>query len=108
MDFQEVARASELEVGRLKRCKVEGRDIAVVHTESGFFAIDNTCPHRGGPLSEGDVIGNEVVCPWHLWGFDASTGVCDGNSEVRIQTHELKIEDDRVLVKLSSIAPTGP
>ena len=108
MDFIEVATASELKVGRMKRCTIDGRSITVVHTKDGFFALDNTCPHRGGPLSEGDVIGNEVVCPWHLWGFDAATGICAGNTDIRVQTHELKIEEDRVMVKLSTLAATGP
>jgi nitrite reductase (NADH) small subunit len=108
MEFIEVARVEELKVGRVKRCVVNDRALALVHTRDGFFALDNTCPHRGGPLSEGDVIANEIVCPWHLWGFDAATGVCAGNPDIRIQTHELRIEDDRILVKLTSVAVTGP
>ena len=68
-------------------------------TASGFFALDNTCPHRGGPLAEGDIIANEIVCPWHLWGFDVATGTCGGNPDLFVSTHEVRIEGDRVLVK---------
>jgi nitrite reductase (NADH) small subunit len=101
MEFTELAGAAELPVGRMKRFTVDDRNITVAHTKDGYFALDNTCPHRGGPLSEGDVIGNEIVCPWHLWGFDAATGICIGNPEIRVSTHEVKLEDGRLMVKLS-------
>jgi nitrite reductase (NADH) small subunit len=100
-EFIEVARASELPVGRAKAVSVAGQTVAVYHTKSGFFATDNVCPHRGGPLAEGDVIGNEIVCPWHLWSFDVVTGVCPGNTEVRVATHEVRIEGERILVRVS-------
>ena len=100
-DFIEIARTNELAPGRAKACSVEGRTIALYHTSEGFFATDNTCPHRGGPLSEGDLIGNEIVCPWHLWGFDVQTGVCTGNAEIQVAAHQVRVDDDRVMVKLS-------
>ena len=107
MEFIELAGATELPVGRIKRFTIDGRDIALSHTSGGFFATDNVCPHRGGPLSAGDLIGNEIICPWHLWGFDAATGICTGNSSIRISTHEVKLDDDRLLVKLSPRVMTG-
>src|SRR5688572_32218469 len=54
-EFVEIARTSELPVGRVKAFVVDGRTVAVYHTTSGFYATDNTCPHRGGPLAEGDL-----------------------------------------------------
>jgi nitrite reductase/ring-hydroxylating ferredoxin subunit len=101
MDFIEIARASELPVGRAKSIRIANRTIALYHTPKGFFASDGTCPHRGGPLGEGDIIGDEIVCPWHLWGFNVHTGVCEGNRDISIVTHEVRVEDDRVLVRLS-------
>lgn len=100
-DFIEIAKASDLAPGRATACSVEGRTIALYHTTEGYFATDNTCPHRGGPLAEGDLIGNEITCPWHLWGFDVKTGLCAGNPEIRVLAHEVRVEDDRVMVKLS-------
>ncbi|HEX6159081.1 MAG TPA: Rieske 2Fe-2S domain-containing protein [Thermoanaerobaculia bacterium] len=99
-EFVEITTTGALPAGRMKAFKVGERTIALCHTAAGFFAVDNTCPHRGGPLAEGDLLGNEIVCPWHLWGFDAVTGVCNGNPEITIVTHEVRIDDDRVLVKL--------
>lgn len=99
--FVDIANVNDLPVGRVRSYVVDGRKIALYHTESGFFASDNTCPHRGGPLGEGDLIGEEIICPWHLWGFDVATGVCTGNPEMGVVTHEVKIESDRIMIRLS-------
>ena len=101
MEFIDIASIHDLPVGRARTVKVGDRSIALYHTVSGFFASDNRCPHRGGPLGEGDIIGGEIICPWHLWGFDIASGECTGNAEVSIVTHEVKVEGDRILVKLA-------
>src|SRR5687768_14305192 len=100
MPFIEILNTSDVPLGRAKACSVGERTIAVYHTADGYFATDNTCPHRGGPLAEGDLIGNEITCPWHLWGFDVATGLCAGNSEIAVTTHELRVDGDRILVRL--------
>jgi nitrite reductase (NADH) small subunit len=99
--FVEVAKTHDLPLGRAKAVDVGGRIVAIYHTNDGFFATDNTCPHRGGPLAEGDLAGNEITCPWHLWGFDVVSGACPGNPEVSVTTHEVRIEGDSVQVRLS-------
>ena len=99
--FVEVAKVDELPVGRARVCTIGDQRVALYHTSKGFFASDNTCPHRGGPLGEGDIIGDEIVCPWHFWSFEVATGVCPGNPELKIATHEVCIEGDRVLVKIA-------
>ena len=76
-------------------------------TARGFFATDNTCPHRGGPLAEGDLIGDEIICPWHLWGFDVRTGLCPGAADYTIATHEVKVDGDRILVRLAPVRETS-
>ena len=99
--FVEVAKVSDVPVGRVKAIHVDGRILALYHTANGFFATDNTCPHRGGPLAEGDLAGNEITCPWHFWGFDVVTGACPGNPEIAVATHAVRVEGDSVLVRLS-------
>ena len=101
VEFIDVASINDVPTGRVRRLVVEGRTIALYHTSRGFFASDNVCPHRGGPLSDGDLIGDEIICPWHLWGFDVKTGVCTGNDSVSIVVHEVKVDHDRILVKLA-------
>ena len=98
--FVEIARVEELPVGRVKAFPIDGRTIALYHTQDGFYATDNTCPHRGGPLAEGDLIGNEITCPWHLWGFDVVTGACPGNPEIAVATHEVRVDGESVQVRL--------
>lgn len=54
----------------------DGREAVLFHLDEGFFAIDNACPHMGGPLNEGEVSDCTVTCPWHGWSFDLKTGNC--------------------------------
>lgn len=102
MEFIAVGHVYDVPVGRVRGYTIGGRKIALYHTERGFFASDNVCPHRGGPLADGDLIGEEIICPWHLWGFDVATGVCTGNAGISVLTHEVRIEGERILVRLST------
>lgn len=100
LDFIDIGSIDEIPLGRPATRIVEGRKIAVCRTSSGIHALDNTCPHRGGPLGEGDLIGEELICPWHLWSFDVKTGRCPGSTDVGVAAHDVKIEGRRVLVRL--------
>lgn len=98
--FIDAGSIADLPLGRAKAISAGDKKIAVFHTAKGFFALDNTCPHRGGPLAEGDIIKDEIICPWHLWGFDLASGLCAGNPDIFVATHEVRIEGERILVKL--------
>lgn len=75
--------------------------IAVFRTAGDeVFALDDRCPHRGGPLSEGMVHGTRVTCPLHSWVFDLATGLAQGADEGRVRTHAARIEAGRVLLDL--------
>ena len=69
-----VAQATELTPGKATAVEVEGNRLAVFNVEGTFYAIEDTCPHAGGPLSEGRIEGCKVVCPWHDAEFDLKTG----------------------------------
>ena len=106
--FRSACREDELPVGRCRVADVSGRKIVVYHIEEGFFATDNACPHRGGPLGEGDLIGREIVCPWHLWSFDVISGLNPGSpdgSEISVRTHEVRVEGGEVLVRIDDREP---
>jgi nitrite reductase (NADH) small subunit len=107
-EFNDVAALAELPVGTTRQVLLEGRKVAIYRTARGVFASDDRCPHRGGPLSEGDVMGNEIVCPWHLWSFDVETGENPAGPDCALVLHQVRIEGDRILVKLSPDAPTDP
>lgn len=55
----------------------EGMDIALFKCEGKIYAMENTCPHMGGPLGEGQLEDCIVTCPWHGWQFDVRTGACE-------------------------------
>ncbi len=62
-DFVRVAKTTELEPGQGRLVEAKGKQIALFNVGGKFFAVDNTCTHRGGPLAEGEVSGHEVTCP---------------------------------------------
>lgn len=74
MAFTRVAAVQEVPPGKGKQVTVNNRPIAVFNVDGNFYAIDDTCTHRGAPLWEGELHGNEVECPWHGARFDLTTG----------------------------------
>ena len=71
--FIKVATTSELEDQQAKLVEAEGQKIALFRVRDAFYALSDTCTHRGGPLSEGAVEGTEVTCSWHGARFDIAT-----------------------------------
>jgi nitrite reductase (NADH) small subunit len=66
---------SLIPVGEGRNFEIAGQRIAVFHTRAGqVFATQAECPHKNGPLADGLVGGNTVICPLHSWKFDLSTG----------------------------------
>jgi len=72
--FLTVAKTEEVAPGRGKMVEVSGKRIALFNVSGAHYAIDDTCTHQGGPLSEGVLTGNEVTCPWHGAVYDVTTG----------------------------------
>ena len=73
--------------------------VAVFRTGTDqVFALDDRCPHKGGPLSEGIVHGTSVTCPLHNWVFDMATGEAQGADAGRVGTHPARIEAGRILL----------
>ena len=82
------------------RCvNTPGGKIAVFRTaEDQIFAIENRCPHKAGPLSEGIVHGASVTCPLHSWVFDLATGEAQGADEGSVRTYPVKVEDGVIFI----------
>jgi nitrite reductase/ring-hydroxylating ferredoxin subunit len=74
MAFVKVATVSELPPGKAKQAKVGEKTLAVFNVNGAFYAIDDTCPHRGASLAEGELEGHEVICPLHAAVFDVTSG----------------------------------
>jgi nitrite reductase (NADH) small subunit len=84
--------------------EVNGRALALFNLDGRFYAVDNDCPHRGGPLGEGELDGPIVRCPWHAWRWDVRTGANVNNPAVKIACFPVTIEGDAILVDLTAPA----
>lgn len=90
----------DLQSGACARIELpDGNEIAIYNVDGEFYATDNSCPHRGAPLSEGVLCGHVIECGLHGWQFDVRTGECLTVSET-IRTYELKIEDGILICEI--------
>ncbi|MEX2113757.1 MAG: non-heme iron oxygenase ferredoxin subunit [Pirellulales bacterium] len=102
-DFITVAKVSEIPDPGRKIVELDDQLVVVIHTAGHFYAIDDVCTHDGGPLGEGTLEGTTIACPRHGAKFDVRTGAALTMPATKpTGTHEIKIEGDNVLVKLSS------
>lgn len=73
--------------------------VAIFRTaDDRVFAMEDRCPHKGGPLSEGIVHGDRVTCPLHNWVFDMNSGQAQGADEGAVRTFAAKVEGGRVFL----------
>lgn len=78
-------------------------DIGVFRTEDDrVFAINNSCPHKGGPLSQGIVYGDKVACPLHSWKISLIDGKAEEPDVGETACHQVKVEDGVVYLELKS------
>ncbi|MFN3821175.1 MAG: Rieske (2Fe-2S) protein [bacterium] len=97
--FVAVGKVDDFPVGKGRKVVVDGREIAVFHLQEGFFAIDDTCPHQGAPLSYGIIDGFEVACPRHGARFDLRSGQVLSLPAVRgVISYEVQVDKDMVFV----------
>jgi len=81
--------------------EVAGQPIALFRKGREVFAIGDTCPHMGAPLSDGYVDGRSVVCPWHGWVFDLKTGASMFDDEAGFPVYRVVVEGDDVYVEMA-------
>ena len=95
-----VAAVTEIAAGEGRVVEAEGLTLALFNVNGAFYAIDNRCPHRGGPLGEGELAGAVVTCPWHAWRWDVTTGANANNPVVRVACYPARVEGGTVFVEL--------
>jgi nitrite reductase/ring-hydroxylating ferredoxin subunit len=95
-----VAKHGEMKNGEARSVDVNNIPVALFYVDGRYFALADSCCHRGGPLSEGSLDGMTVCCPWHAWEFDLATGACVTNPAAQQPTFEVRVEGDDVLVVL--------
>ncbi|WP_432410879.1 thiamine pyrophosphate-binding protein [Rasiella sp. SM2506] len=91
--------------GRVQTVIAGYQDICLTHFKGKFSALDNKCPHQGGPLGEGSIENGLLRCPWHGWDFDPCTGQSPGGFDDGMLTFEVKEENDAIFVGIPEEEP---
>ena len=97
--FVKVAQKQEIPEGEGRTFDVEGKQVAVFNSDGKFCAISEHCPHRGGPLGEGYLENTTVICPWHGWQFDVTTGESPVNPAAKVPCYKVKTKGENVYVE---------
>ncbi|MFY0593843.1 thiamine pyrophosphate-dependent enzyme [Roseivirga sp.] len=95
---------NDLPEGRVMSANAEHQVVCLTHFEGKFSALDNRCPHQGGPLGEGSIENGLLRCPWHGWDYHPCTGLAPGYDD-GVATFLTKVEDDAVYVGIEEEAP---
>jgi len=99
--FLKATKSDEIAPGQGKMVELNGKKIAIFNVEGAFYAIDDTCTHRGGPLSQGTLDGKQVKCPWHGGVFDITTGEVSGPPPFKgVSRYNVRIEGGDVEVEV--------
>ncbi|VTR97380.1 nitrite reductase small subunit NirD [Tuwongella immobilis] len=96
-----VCRVDELPIGLGRAFEIGGQSVAIFRTRSErIFALANRCPHKGGPLADGMLAGESVVCPMHSFRFDPQDGACDQPGICAVTTYPVDVVADEVFVQM--------
>ena len=95
--WTKVLEANELPEGRVKPVTCRHHTLCMTHHEGRYGALDNRCPHQGGPLGEGSIENGFLRCPWHGWDYDPINGKAPGYDD-GIETFEVETRADGVYV----------
>jgi len=98
-----ITQADNIPLREGRSVQVAGHTIAVFNLGDRFLAIENNCPHRGGPLSDGIVSGRTVVCPLHAWKIDLESGQATNRTEENlcVKTFATAVREGVVMLELS-------
>ena len=95
-------RADQIPPGGSKVVEIKEQVVAIFNMQGEFYALDNTCPHQGGPLGEGYLEeGGVISCPWHGWTFDVKTGISPIDPDLKVSCYPVRIEDGEIIVEIA-------
>lgn len=104
MNWIDIGHIDDIPVRGARIVKTPLGCIGLFRTDTAeVFATSNSCPHKGGPLSEGIVHGQKVTCPLHNWVFDLNTGEALGE-DGRIETYTVRLDAGRILLDAEAVA----
>ena len=96
-----IAKIKDIPSGEARVYWVRGIEIAIFNVEGELYALDNLCPHQGGPLMAGKVHEKVVTCPWHHWQFHLETGASSVNPSISAKTYPVTIVDGIVKIEMN-------
>jgi nitrite reductase/ring-hydroxylating ferredoxin subunit len=96
--FVRIAKTAEIPPGAGRGFAVGRYEVAVFNIDGDFYAIENSCPHQGGPLADGWVEGALVTCPWHGWCFDVRTGKMTLGDFAQVPRFEVRVQGGELYV----------
>jgi nitrite reductase (NADH) small subunit len=99
-NFVKACKTTDITEGCGKSIEINGKAVAVFNVEGNYYAINDICGHRGGPLGEGELDGKTVVCPWHGWRYDVTSGANELVPDLPTEKYAVRVEGDDVLVEI--------
>ena len=97
-----VAKTSEVSPGQAKSVQLKGETVALFNIGGSYYAIEDTCTHSGGPLSEGEIKGTTVTCPWHGAQFDVASGkVLSPPAPDGVKSYKVHLEGDDIKLEIA-------
>lgn len=101
MPYVKVVEVDEIGVGQGTLIERDGVTIAVFNAGGGrFHATSPTCPHEDGPLAEGWLEGDAVICPWHGYDFELATGACRVAPGLKVSVYSVRVNGTAVEIDL--------
>ncbi len=98
MGFVRAAKTDEIPAGTIREFQIDGTTVALANVSGKFYAINNTCMHRGGPLGQGVLAEKVVTCPWHGWEFDVTTGKIAQNPTVGVDCYPVEVRGQDIWI----------
>jgi pyruvate oxidase len=99
--WHKVADLDELPKDRVRTVVADGKWICLTHVDGRYGALDNHCPHQGGPLGEGTIENGLLRCPWHGWDYCPLTGASPAGFDERVQSYPVEVRDDGIYVGIA-------
>ena len=94
LTFQKVANKKDLKDGSLLRVEVDSKPIVLAMVRGNVYAMDAVCSHEGGPLEEGELEGNTLICPWHQGKFDIRSAKASAETDWVTDLHSYSVVVD--------------
>lgn len=96
-----IGKITDIKEGGAKVINVSGKTLALFNINGGFFAVDNACLHKGGPLGEGELDGSVVTCPLHGWKYDVTSGFCVfPATHLKVNSYKVSVKGEEIFVEI--------